>query len=70
MLLFITYSANHNKILHMSRQCYCCDVYKILLWSIDHVLNQSIPNFDHISDSIEILLVERALDLKWFCKKL
>ena len=31
-----------------------CDMCKILLWSVKHILNQSIPNFDQISNSIKI----------------
>ena len=51
MLLFITYSADHNDILHTSRQLYCRDVCKISLWSARHILNQSNPNFGRISPS-------------------
>ena len=39
VLLFEMYSADHNEMLHMSRQCNCRDVYKISLWSIEHILN-------------------------------
>ena len=60
MFLFITYSADHNEILHTSRQCNCHDVCKISLWSVAHILNQSTPNFYRISNSIEIPLVGRA----------
>ena len=62
MLLFITYSADHNEILHMSRQFYCRDMCKISLWSVEHILNHSTPNFDRISNSTEILLVGWAPD--------
>ena len=51
------YWTDHNKILHMSWQCNCRDVCKILLWSLEYVLNYSTPYFDRISNSIEILLV-------------
>ena len=34
-----TYSTDHNKILYTSRQCNCRDVCKILLWSVEHILN-------------------------------
>ena len=33
VLWFKISSTDHNKIFHMSRQCYCRDMYKILLWS-------------------------------------
>ena len=46
MLLFVTYSSTNIKILHMSQQCNCRDVCKILLWSVEHILNQSTPNFE------------------------
>ena len=51
------YSPNHNKILHMSRQCNCRDMCKILLRLVEHILNYSTPNFDRISNSIEIPLM-------------
>ena len=35
----------------------CCDVCKILLWSVCHFLNHSNANFDRISNSIKTLLV-------------
>ena len=54
MLLFITYSSDHNKILHKSQQCNCHDSCKISLWLVEHVLNQSTSNSDRISNSIEI----------------
>ena len=60
VLWFKIYSTDHNKILHTSRQYNCRDVCKISLWSIKHILNKSIPNFDRISNSIEIALVGRA----------
>ena len=31
------YWTDHNKILHMSRQCNCRDVCKIVLWSVKHI---------------------------------
>ena len=46
MLLFITCSADHDKILHTSRQLHCRAVCNISLLSVEHVLNQSTPNFD------------------------
>ena len=63
MLLFITYSPNHNKILHMSRQLHCRDLCKILLWS-----NQS-TKFVSISNLIEIPWVgaSRQLTIQWCC---
>ena len=57
VLGFKTYSADHNKILHMSRQ-----LCKISLWLVENILNYSTPNFDRISNSIEIPFVRRALD--------
>ena len=38
MLLFITYSANHNEILHMSQQCNCCGMCKTSkpLWCVQN----------------------------------
>ena len=54
------YSTDHNEILHTPRQCNCRDVCKILLWSVKRILNKSAPNFDRISNSIEISLVGRA----------
>ena len=60
MVLFITYSADHNEILHTSRQLHCHDVCKIPLWSAEYILNQSTAYFGRISNSIEISLVGRA----------
>ena len=54
VLWFKMFSTDHNEILHPSRQC------KISLWSVKHILNQSVPNFDRISHPIEISLVGRA----------
>ena len=54
------YSADHNEILFMSRQFHCCDVCKISLRSVWHILNYSTLNVDRISNSIEILLVGRG----------
>ena len=49
-------SADHNNILHMSRQRNCRDVRKISIWSVKYIINQSTPNFGRIS--IEISLVD------------
>ena len=38
MLWFKIYS-DHNEIFHMSRQLHCRDMCKILLWSVEHILN-------------------------------
>ena len=57
VLWFKMYSTDHNKNLYTSRQCNCRDVCKISLRSVKHNLNLSIPNFDRISNSIEISLV-------------
>ena len=57
MLLFITYKAYYNEISHTSRQCNCCDVWKISLWWVEHILNQSTPNFDQIFSLIEMPIV-------------
>ena len=47
MFSFITCSVDHNEMLHTSRQCSNCrDVCKISLCSVEHILNQSTPNFD------------------------
>ena len=54
------YVADHNDILHTSRQCHCRDVCKISLWSVEYIRNKSILNFHRISNSIEICLVGRA----------
>ena len=57
VLWFEMFSTDHNEILHMSRQCYCHDVCKILLWWVEYVLNKSITKFHWISNLIEISLV-------------
>ena len=62
VLGFKTYSADHNKILYMSRHYNCRDVCKISLWLVENILNYSTPNFDRISNSIEIPFLRRALD--------
>ena len=41
-------------------QLHCHDVCKILLWSVEYILNQSTANFGQISNLIEIVLVGRA----------
>ena len=58
MLLLITYSADHNKILHMLWHCYCRDMCKISLWSVEDILNHSTPNFYQILNSVETLFME------------
>ena len=35
-------------------------MYKISLWSVERIMNQSTSNFDKISNSIKISLVGRA----------
>ena len=35
-------------------------MYKISLWSVEHIMNQSTPNFDQISNSIKISLEGRV----------
>ena len=35
-------------------------MYKIALWSVEYISNQSTENFGRISNSIEIALVGRA----------
>ena len=57
VLWFKPYSTDHNENLHTSRQCNCRDMCKILLWSVEQILNYSPPNFDQISNSIQIALV-------------
>ena len=49
VLWFKIYSTDHNEILHKPRQCNCRGVCKISLWSVEHILNYSAPNFDRIS---------------------
>ena len=50
---FKIYSTDYNKILHI-------DVCKKSLWSVEHVLNHSTPNFYQILNSIEMPLVGRG----------
>ena len=50
------WSSDHNEILPTSRQLHCREVCKILLWSVQYILNQSTGNFGRISNSIEISL--------------
>ena len=52
MLLFITYYANPNEILHKSRQLHCRDLGKILLWLVEHILNKYTQNFYGLLQSI------------------
>ena len=52
--------ADHNEILHTSRQCNCRDVCKISLWSIEYISNQSTTNVGRTSNSIKISLAGRA----------
>ena len=33
------YAADHNDILHTSRQCHCRDVCKVSLWSVEYIRN-------------------------------
>ena len=54
------FAADHNDILHTSRQWHCRDMCKIWLWSAANILHQSVLNFHRISNSIEICLVGRA----------
>ena len=54
------YSTDHKKFLHTPRQCNYRDVRKISLWSVEHILNKTIPNFGRISNLIEISLVGQA----------
>ena len=60
VLLFKIYLTDHNQILYMSRQWHCRGMCKILLWSVECILNQSTAYFGRISNSIEISLVGRA----------
>ena len=50
-------SIDHNEILYKSRQCYCHDVPKILLWSAEYVMNKSIAKLHWIFNSIKMSLV-------------
>ena len=65
VLLLITYSTDHNEILHTSQQWHCCDVCKILLWLVNHTLNQSTANFHRISNTIKIPLVRQASEVHY-----
>ena len=65
MILFITCSANHNEILHMSRQLHCRDMCLILLWLVEHILNQNTPNFVLSSNFIKIPLVGQVPHLNY-----
>ena len=60
MLLFRTYLAIHNEIMHTSLQCNCRDGCRISLWSVENILNKSALNFEKISNSIEIPLLSRS----------
>ena len=60
------YCIDHNKILHMSRQCNCRDMCKISLRSVEHILNYSTPNFCWISNWIEIPLMAPGPGPHWF----
>ena len=42
VLWFKMCSADHNNILHVSQQCHCLNVCKILLWLAECVMNKSI----------------------------
>ena len=53
-------STDHNEILHKSRQLHCRDMRKILLWSVEYIINQSTANCGRISNLIEISLVGQA----------
>ena len=53
-------SNDHNRILHMSQQCYHHDTCKISLWMVEHIWNQSIANCHWISNSIKMSLVGRT----------
>ena len=53
-------SADHIEIFHTSRQLHCRDAYEIRLCPVEHILNKSTPNFDRISNSIELSLVGLA----------
>ena len=55
VLLFEICFNDHSVILHTPRQCKCHNVYKISLWSVEYILNQSTAaNVGRISNSIEI----------------
>ena len=60
VLWFKIYSRDHNKVLHSSRNCYCCDGCKISLWSAENVMNKSIAKFHLILNWIKISIVGRA----------
>ena len=54
VLWFEMYSTDHNNILYTSRQCNCRGVREMSVWLIKYILDYNIPNFDPISNSIEI----------------
>ena len=54
VLWFKIWSTNHNKILRTSRQCYCREVCKISLWSVEYVMNKSIRRLHWISNSLSV----------------
>ena len=57
---FKMWPTDYNEILHMSRQLHCRDMFKILFWSVEYILNQSTGNFGWKSNLIEIRLVPQV----------
>ena len=75
VLWFKIWSTDHNKILHMSRQCYCRDLCKISLWASECIMNKSIINFHCTSNSIKMQLVGQAPGesqhcIRYFCESI
>ena len=60
-------STSCNEILHISQQCYCCDVCKISLWSAAYVMNKRMTKFHWISNSMKISLLGWASQLPFIC---
>ena len=44
VLLLIIYLTGHNAILHTPWQLYCRYMCKIMMWSVEHILNET-PEF-------------------------
>ena len=59
VLWFKIWSTDHNEILHTSRQCYCGDLCKLLLWSVEYIMNKSMTKLHWIWNLMEISLVGR-----------
>ena len=65
VLWFKTYSTDHNEFLRTSRQYNCRDGRKMSLWSVKHILNRGIPNFDQIYTSPKYMTFSWVYDKIW-----